>query len=163
MTSDINDGRAASVMQQASHLGAHTPMHLSGATPEPLRKSRQGEMNMEKKTERIKFWLSDKELKELDRQAKKAGMNRSEYIRKKIDESVVIESPKIDYKSYSEEIHKLGNELNRHVIALNTTGVLDEKEVDRIIAELNTVVKKLNAEITEKLEENIRKAKGEPV
>ena len=46
---------------------------------------------MEKKTERIKFWLSDKELKELDRQAKKAGMNRSEYIRKKIDESVVIE------------------------------------------------------------------------
>lgn len=117
---------------------------------------------MEKKTERIKFWLTDKELKELDRQAKKAGMNRSEYIRKKIDESVVIESPKIDYKSYSGEIHKLGDELNQHVIALNTTGVLDEKEVDRIIAELNTVVKKLNAEITEKLEENIRKAKGVP-
>lgn len=29
---------------------------------------------MEKKTERIKFWLSDKELKELDSKAKKAGM-----------------------------------------------------------------------------------------
>ena len=36
---------------------------------------------MEKKTERIKFWLTDKELKQIDRKAGKLGMNRSEYIR----------------------------------------------------------------------------------
>lgn len=36
---------------------------------------------MEKRTERIKFWLTDKELKQIDRKAKKLGMNRSEYIR----------------------------------------------------------------------------------
>ena len=36
---------------------------------------------MEKKKERIKFWLTDKELKQIDRKANKLGMNRSEYIR----------------------------------------------------------------------------------
>ena len=36
---------------------------------------------MEKKTERIKFWLTDKEMKQIDRKARKLGMNRSEYIR----------------------------------------------------------------------------------
>lgn len=36
---------------------------------------------MEKKTERIKFWLTDKELKQIDRKSRKLGMNRSEYIR----------------------------------------------------------------------------------
>lgn len=35
---------------------------------------------MKKRTERIKFWLTDKELKQIDRKAKKLGMNRSEYI-----------------------------------------------------------------------------------
>ena len=36
---------------------------------------------MEKKKERIKFWLTDKELKQIDRKSRKLGMNRSEYIR----------------------------------------------------------------------------------
>ena len=33
---------------------------------------------MEKKTERIKFWLTDKELKQIDRKARKLGMNCSD-------------------------------------------------------------------------------------
>jgi len=119
-------------------------------------------MNMERKTERIKFWLSEKELKELDRQARKAGMNRSEFVRKKINESVVIPSPKIDYKGYYEAIHRLGDELNDHIITLNMTGVFNEEAVDRIIAELNIVIGKLNAEITEKPERSIKEVTGEP-
>ncbi len=34
---------------------------------------------MQTRTERIKFWLNDKDLKQIERKAKKAGMNRSEY------------------------------------------------------------------------------------
>ncbi len=118
---------------------------------------------MEKKTERIKFWLTDKELKKLDRQAKKAKMTRSEYIRKKINESTVIISPEIDYESYYKEFHRLGDELNGYVVKLNTTGVFNEKKTDRIITELNELMKKFDTEATEKLNENIKKANGEPV
>ena len=55
---------------------------------------------MEKKTERIKFWLTDKELKQIDRKAKKLGMNRSEYIRYLIANCKLVHTPDIDYESY---------------------------------------------------------------
>ena len=50
---------------------------------------------MEKKTERIKFWLTDKELKQIDRKAKKLGMNRSEYIRYLIANCKLVHTPSI--------------------------------------------------------------------
>lgn len=52
---------------------------------------------MEKRTERIKFWLTDKELKQIERKAKKAGMNRSEYIRNLIKNCPLVKTPDIDY------------------------------------------------------------------
>ena len=55
---------------------------------------------MEKRTERIKFWLTDKELKQIDRKAKKLGMNRSEYIRYLIANCKLVHTPGIDYESY---------------------------------------------------------------
>ena len=55
---------------------------------------------MEKKTERIKFWLTEKELKQIDRKAGKLGMNRSEYIRYIIANCKLVHTPDIDYESY---------------------------------------------------------------
>ena len=47
------------------------------------------------RTERIKFWLTDKELKQIERQAKKARMNRSEYIRFLIKNCQLVRAPEI--------------------------------------------------------------------
>lgn len=55
---------------------------------------------MEKKTERIKFWMTDKELKQIDRKAQKLGMNRSGYIRYLISNCKLVHTPSIDYESY---------------------------------------------------------------
>ena len=55
---------------------------------------------MEKKTERIKFWLTDKELTQIDRKARKLGMNRSEYIRYLIANCKLVHTPDIDYEDY---------------------------------------------------------------
>lgn len=48
---------------------------------------------IEKRTERIKFWLTDKELKQIDRKAKRLGMNRSEYIRHIIANCKLVHTP----------------------------------------------------------------------
>ena len=77
---------------------------------------------MEKKTERIKFWLTDKALKQIDRKAKKLGMNRSEYIRYLIANCKLVHTPDIDYESYYNRLKFISDEINTHLIFLNQTG-----------------------------------------
>ena len=81
---------------------------------------------MEKKTERIKFWLTDKELKQIDRKARKLGMNRSEYIRYLIANCKLVHTPDIDYEDYYNRLKSISDEINTHLIVLNQTGTLDE-------------------------------------
>lgn len=83
---------------------------------------------MEKKTERIKFWLTDKELKQIDRKAKKLGMNRSEYIRYIIANCKLVHTPSIDYESYYDRLKLISDKINNHLIFLNQTGTLDEPQ-----------------------------------
>ena len=62
---------------------------------------------MQKKTKRIKFWLNDEELAELEQKAKKANMNRSEYMRHLIDSCQIVHAPEIDYDRYLTEFKAL--------------------------------------------------------
>ena len=77
---------------------------------------------MEKKTERIKFWLTDKELKQIDRKARKLGMNRSEYIRYLIANCKLVHTPEIDYEDYYNRLKDISDKINDHLIFLNQTG-----------------------------------------
>ena len=70
---------------------------------------------MEKKTQRIKFWLTDKELKQIDRKAKKLGMNRSEYIRCLIANCKLVHTPDIDYESYYNRLKDISDKINDHL------------------------------------------------
>lgn len=116
---------------------------------------------MQKKTKRIKFWLNDEELAELEQKAKKANMNRSEYMRHLIDSCQIVHAPEIDYDRYLTEFKALGDELDRYLITLNTTGIFDEKKFDDVCGRTLTLMKELEAEISEKLRIEIEKAKGE--
>ena len=114
---------------------------------------------MEKKTERIKFWLTDKELKQIDRKAKKLGMNRSEYIRCLIANCKLIHTPGIDYESYYNRLKSISDKINKHLIFLNQTGALDEPQYHKLCEEAVETAKQLSNELTEKLDIEIEKAK----
>ena len=114
---------------------------------------------MEKRTERIKFWLTDKELKQIDRKAGKIGMNRSEYIRYLIANCKLVHTPNIDYEGYYNRLKCISDEINHHLIVLYQIGTLDEPQFHRICEEAIETAKKLFAELTEKLDVEIEKSK----
>lgn len=115
---------------------------------------------MQTRTERIKFWLTDKDLKLIERKAKKAGTNRSEYIRDLIKNCPLVKTPDIDYEKWYSEFKALGDEFNRCLKGLNQTGIFNEKKADEVCFKILDLEKQLSAELTEKLELEIQKAKG---
>ena len=114
---------------------------------------------IEKRTERIKFWLTDKELKQIDSKAGKLGMNRSEYIRHIIANCKLVHSPNIDYESYYNRLKCISDEINHHLIVLNQIGTLDEPRFNHLCEDAVKTAKELSDELTEKLDIEIEKAK----
>lgn len=115
---------------------------------------------MEKKTERIKFWLTDKDLKQIDRKSRKLGMNRSEYIRHLIANCKLVHTPDIDCEDYYNRLKSISDKLNNHLIFLNQTGTLDEPQFHLLCEEAVETAKQLSNELTEKLDIEIEKSKG---
>ena len=114
---------------------------------------------MENRTERIKFWLTNKELKQIDRKARKLGMNRSEYIRYLIANCKLVHTPDIDYESYYNRLKDISDKINDHLIFLNQTGILDEPQFHKLCEEAVETAKRLSDELTEKLDIEIEKSR----
>ena len=114
---------------------------------------------IEKRTERIKFWLTDKELKQIDRKAGKLGMNRSEYIRYLIANCKLVHTPNVDYEGYYNRLKCISDEINHHLIVLNQIGTLDEPQFHRISEDAIETAKQLSNDLTEKLDIEIEKSK----
>ena len=114
---------------------------------------------MEKKTQRIKFWLTDKELKQIDRKARKLGMNRSEYIRYLIANCKLVHTPNIDYEGYYNRLKYISDKINSHLIFLHQTGTLDEPQYHKLCEDAVETAKQLSNELTEKLDIEIEKSK----
>ena len=114
---------------------------------------------MEKRTERIKFWLTDKELKQIDRKARKLGMNRSEYIRYLIANCKLVHTPNIDYEGYYNRLKCISDEINHHLIVLNQIGTLNEPQFHTLCEEAVETSKRLSNELTEKLDIEIEKSR----
>lgn len=97
----------------------HTPQtHLLGVAIRTPKTPKGKDGYHGKRTERIKFWLTDKELKQIDRKAKKLGMNRSEYIRYLIANCKLVHTPSIDYESYYNRLKLISDQINNHLIFL---------------------------------------------
>ena len=114
---------------------------------------------IEKRTDRIKFWLTDKELKQIDRKAKRLGMNRSEYIRHLIANCKLVHTPNIDYESYYKRLKYISDQINNHLIFFNQTGTLGEPRFHMLCEEAVETAKQLSNELTEKLDIEIEKSK----
>ncbi len=139
----------------------HTPQtHLLGvAFRAPLKPQKERMVIIEKRTERIKFWLTDKELKQIDRKAGKLGKNRSEYIRHIIANCKLVHTPNIDYESYYKRLKCISDEINHHLIVLNQIGTLDEPRFNNLCEDAVKTAKELSDELTEKFDIEIKKAK----
>lgn len=114
---------------------------------------------IEKRTERIKFWLTDKELKQIDRKAGKLGMNCSEYIRHIIAKCKLVHTPNVDYESYYNLLKCISDEINHHLIVLNQIGTFDESRFNHLCEDAVKTAKELSDELTEKLDIEIEKSK----
>lgn len=139
----------------------HTPQThlLGGSFPRPLKPQKERMVIIEKRTERIKFWLTDKELKQIDRKAGKLGKNRSKYIRHIIANCKLVHTPNIDYESYYKRLKCISDEINHHLIVLNQIGTLDEPRFNNLCEDAVKTAKELSDELTEKLNIEIKKAK----
>ena len=114
---------------------------------------------MKKRTERIKFWLTDKELKQIDRKAGMLGMDRSEYIRYLITNCKLVHTPNIDYEGYYNRLKCISDEINHHLIVLNQIGTLDEQRFSHLCENAVKTAKELSNELTEKIDIEIEKSK----
>lgn len=103
--------------------------------------------------------MTDKELKQIDRKAKRLGMNRSEYIRHIIANCKLVHTPDIDYEDYYNRLKSISDKINNYLIFLNQTGTLDEPQFHLLCEEVE-IAKQLSNELTEKLDIEIEKSKG---
>ncbi len=103
-----------------------------------------------KKTKRINFWLGEKDLAKLDRQAKEAGLSRSEYLRKRIREAEVLPTPDVDYLAYADEFRRLGQEFNEYVKEFNATGDFNLRNAEKVWVQIHETADRLRLELMNK-------------
>ena len=103
-----------------------------------------------KKTKRINYWLDDKYLAKLERQAEEANLARSEYIRKLIRDADIIPAPDIDYIAYSDEFQRLERLFNEYIEEYQATGTLDREGSETVWEEICKTGEKLRNELIDK-------------
>lgn len=103
-----------------------------------------------KKTRRINFWLGDKALAKLDRQAKEIKLSHSDFIRKLICEAEILPTPNVDYMSYANEFKRLGRIFNDYVKKYNATGFLDHDGSEAVWQEIKETADRLRNELIDK-------------
>ena len=94
---------------------------------------------MRKLNKRAHFMLNDAELAALKKKSVEAGMTMSAYLRKRIMETTIRERPNIDWRSLSDRINTLGNEVNEITRSVHERGVATEYDVKLVLGILRRV------------------------
>lgn len=103
-----------------------------------------------KRSNRINFWLGDKDLAQIGRKAKAAGICRSEFIRKLIRKAKIIPAPDVDFSAYAEKFKHLGYVLNEILKEYNAVGVLNNKAANIVWEEIISLAEQLRSELIDK-------------
>lgn len=94
---------------------------------------------MRKLNKRAHFMLNDAELAALKKKSVEAGMTMSAYLRKRIMETTIRERPNIDWRSLSDRINTLGNEVNEITRSVHERGVATDYDVKLVLGILRQV------------------------
>lgn len=101
----------------------------------------------EKKAYKISFKLSETELMKLESDAKKAGKNRSEYLRELVKNSKGVDTTFVsDRSSFIRQITGIATNVNQIARVLNTHGYAYTSDINRIKQELDDI-KRLMQEV----------------
>lgn len=83
----------------------------------------------------------------LKRRAEVAGLSESEYIRRRLKESSPTPPPKYDWQKATEQINRIGSDINSLAVQGNSTGWIDPdaygdatKEFDKLLSEIEGAV-----------------------
>ena len=86
---------------------------------------------------RFKFHLAKNEIEKLDKDAAKAGMNRSEYLRSLIRNSLPIPFPKPDLFPFIHEANEIGLVVNQLAVRTHTQSFIDIEKVSTCMQRLH--------------------------
>lgn len=103
-----------------------------------------------KKTRRINFWLGDKALAKLGRQAKEIKLSHSDFISKLICEAEILPTLDVDYMSYANEFKRLGRIFNDYVKEYNSTSFLNHGGSEAVWQEIKETADRLRKELIDK-------------
>ena len=98
---------------------------------------------MQNRTIEIKCRLNQKEADTLNRNVKKSGLSRENYIRQIINGLVPTNAPPPDYFSMMKELRSIGTNLNQISLKAHVLNVLDVRRYDENIAMLKTAILKI--------------------
>lgn len=101
----------------------------------------------EKKDHKISFKLSESELMKLESDAKKAGKNRSEYLRELVKNSKGVDTTFVaDRSSFIRQITGIATNVNQIAKVVNTQGYAYTSDINRLMQDLDDV-KRLMQEV----------------
>ena len=104
-----------------------------------------------KYTKTIFFYLNDEELNELDEEADMAGITRSQYVRRCINETVMKPMVKINYVEITREANELIERFRVVADRVRHSRVLDVPMFRKVIRDTQTLMTKINDELTKEI------------
>ena len=104
-----------------------------------------------KYTKTIFFYLNDEELKDLDEESDIAGITRSEYVRRYINETVMKPTVNINYVELTNEATGLVEQIRVVADRAWHSKVLDVPMFRKVIRDTETLMIKINDELTKEI------------
>jgi len=92
--------------------------------------------------------LNAKEQQRLRKRAKKCGLSEEAYIRSLLNGCLPKDLPPPDYHGMMRELNAIGNSINQIAARANATGFFLAEDYARDVAELKTVILKIQAAVT---------------
>lgn len=102
-------------------------------------------------TKTIFFYLNDEELKDLDEEADLAGITRSQYVRRCINETVMKPTVNINYRELNHEASELVERFRVVADRVRHSRVLDVTMFRKVIRDTEILIAKINNELTKEI------------
>lgn len=96
----------------------------------------------------IRFWLHENELHALDKRVQKSGLTRSAYLRFLIQNLVPQDLPPPDYHRMMRQLFGISNNLNQLAVKAHALGMLDTKQYEENVTDLNRAILEIKQAVT---------------
>ena len=96
----------------------------------------------------IQFWIDESERKAFDKRVRKSGLTRSAYLRFLIRNHVPQDLPPPDYHGMMRKLFGISNNLNQLAIKAHQFGMLDSRQYEENVKQLNQAVLDIQRSVT---------------